>query len=41
VAYTITVTDTVTGNQRTYHNNAHHLASGSDVTAFAAAAGSR
>ncbi len=34
VAYTITVTDTVTGNQRTYHNNPRHLASGSDVTAF-------
>ncbi|MFL6235585.1 MAG: hypothetical protein ACJ76N_20785 [Thermoanaerobaculia bacterium] len=41
VAYTITVTDTVTGNQRTYHNAAHHLASGSDVAAFAAPAGSR
>jgi hypothetical protein len=34
VGYTITVTDTVTGNQRTYHNNPHHLASGSDITAF-------
>jgi hypothetical protein len=35
VAYTITVTDTVTGNQRTYHNDPHHLASASDVSAFA------
>jgi hypothetical protein len=34
VDYTITVTDTVSGNRRTYHNNPHHLASGSDVTAF-------
>jgi hypothetical protein len=34
VEYTITVTDTVTGNRRTYHNTLHHLASGSDVTAF-------
>jgi hypothetical protein len=34
VAYTITVTDTVTGSSRTYHNDPHHLASGSDVTAF-------
>ncbi|HET9211745.1 MAG TPA: hypothetical protein VFR03_15160 [Thermoanaerobaculia bacterium] len=34
VEYTITVTDTVTGGQRTYHNNPHHLASGSDVAAF-------
>jgi hypothetical protein len=34
VEYTITVTDTVTGQRRTYHNALHHLASGSDVTAF-------
>jgi hypothetical protein len=34
VAYTITVTDTVTGKTRTYHNGPHHLASGSDVQAF-------
>ena len=34
VAYTITVTDTVTGASRTYHNNPHHLASGADTTAF-------
>jgi len=34
VAYTITVTDTVTGSSRTYHNDLHHLASRSDVTAF-------
>jgi hypothetical protein len=34
VEYTITVTDTATGAARTYHNAAHHLASGSDVTAF-------
>lgn len=34
VSYTITVTDTVTGNVRTYHNDLHHLASRSDVTAF-------
>jgi len=34
VAYTVTVTDTVTGASRTYHNDPHHLASRSDVTAF-------
>src|SRR5881275_80395 len=28
VEYTITVTDTVTGNRRTYHNNLHHQGSG-------------
>ena len=36
VDYTIKVTDIVTGATRTYHNAAHHLASGSDVTAFTA-----
>jgi hypothetical protein len=41
VEYTITVTDTVTGKRRTYHNNLGHQGSQSDVTAFAAAAGSR
>jgi hypothetical protein len=40
VEYTITVTDTVTGQRRTYHNSPHHQGSRSDVTAFAAA-GSR
>jgi hypothetical protein len=40
VDYTITVTDTVTGNRRAYHNPRNHLASGSDVDAFAAPAGS-
>jgi hypothetical protein len=40
VDYTITVTDTVTGNRRAYHNVRNHLASGSDVDAFAAPAGS-
>jgi len=40
VEYTITVTDTVTGRRRTYHNDLHHQGSRSDVTAFAAA-GSR
>ena len=34
VEYTITVNDTQTGATRTYHNAPHHLASGSDVTAF-------
>ena len=34
VSYTITVTDTVTGSFRTYHNNPGHLASRADVTAF-------
>ncbi|HEY4562514.1 MAG TPA: hypothetical protein VIJ36_06020, partial [Thermoanaerobaculia bacterium] len=38
VEYTITVTDTVTGNRRTYHNNLHHQGSGADVGAFAAPA---
>ncbi|MFL6264432.1 MAG: hypothetical protein ACJ76Y_32485 [Thermoanaerobaculia bacterium] len=36
VEYTITVTDTATGAQRTYHNPLHHLASGADVDAFTA-----
>ena len=36
VEYTIKVTDTATGATRTYHNPLHHLASGSDVTAFTA-----
>ncbi len=40
VGYTITVTDSVTGAQRAYHNNPHTLASGADVSAFAAPAGS-
>lgn len=35
VEYTITVTDTVTGKRRTYHNDPHHQGSRSDVTAFA------
>ncbi|HEY3568346.1 MAG TPA: hypothetical protein VGP73_10480 [Thermoanaerobaculia bacterium] len=35
VEYTITVTDTVTGDRRTYHNNPHHQGSGADVGAFA------
>jgi hypothetical protein len=39
VEYTITVTDTVTGKRRTYHNDAHHQASRSDVAAFAAGPG--
>jgi hypothetical protein len=34
VAYTITVTDTVTGAVKTYTNTAGHLASVADVTAF-------
>ncbi|MEO6195222.1 MAG: hypothetical protein ABIS20_19560 [Thermoanaerobaculia bacterium] len=34
VEYTITVTDRGTGASRTYHNTAHHLASGADLTAF-------
>src|SRR4051812_4793061 len=38
VEYTITVTDTGTGNRRTYHNNLHHQGSGADVGAFAAPA---
>jgi hypothetical protein len=40
VGYTITVTDSVTGAQRAYHNNPHILTSGADVSAFAAPAGS-
>jgi hypothetical protein len=36
VGYTITVTDTATGAQKTYSNPLHHLASGADVTAFTA-----
>jgi hypothetical protein len=34
VEYTITVTDTVTGKRRTYHNDPHHQGSRADVTAF-------
>jgi hypothetical protein len=34
VEYTITVTHTETGATRTYHNAPHHLASGTDLTAF-------
>jgi Bacterial pre-peptidase C-terminal domain len=34
VEYTITVTDTVTGAVKPYHNTAGHLASVADVTAF-------
>lgn len=34
IEYTITVTDTVTGKRRTYHNDAHHQGSRSDVDAF-------
>jgi hypothetical protein len=34
VEYTITVTDSLTGSQRAYHNNAHTLASRADVAAF-------
>ena len=34
VEYTITVTDTATGAQKTYHNPLHHLASNADVEAF-------
>lgn len=34
VDYTIKVTDTATGAQRTYHNPLHHLASGADLEAF-------
>jgi hypothetical protein len=37
VDYTITVTDTATGAQKTYHNPLHHLASGADLDAFPAA----
>jgi hypothetical protein len=36
VEYTISVTDTATGAQRTYHNPLHHLASGADFDAFTA-----
>jgi hypothetical protein len=36
VEYTITVTDIATGASKTYHNPLHHLASGSDLTAFTA-----
>ncbi len=36
VEYTIKVTDTATGAQKTYHNPLHHLASGADITAFTA-----
>jgi len=34
VEYTITITDTGTAATWRYHNDPHHLASGSDVTAF-------
>ncbi len=34
VAYTITITDTVTGKSRTYVNPAHRLASRADTSAF-------
>jgi hypothetical protein len=34
VEYTITVTDVLTGRQRTYHNPPHTLASHADTTAF-------
>jgi hypothetical protein len=34
VQYTLTVTDTMTGKTRTYHNDRRHLASGSDIQAF-------
>jgi hypothetical protein len=34
--YTLTVTDTVTGTKRTYHNAAHNLASVADTRAFRA-----
>ncbi len=36
VEYTITVTDTATGQARMYHNPLHQLASGADLTAFTA-----
>ena len=32
--YTLTVTDSVTGATRTYHNPAGHLASAADTNAF-------
>ena len=41
VEYTITVTDTATGSQRTYHNPLHHLASGADLDAFPAGPATR
>jgi hypothetical protein len=34
VAYTLTVTDTVTGKSKVYRNAAHQLASRSDTVAF-------
>jgi hypothetical protein len=34
VAYTLQVTDIVTGTQRSYHNPQHHLASVADIDAF-------
>ncbi len=34
LAYTVTVTDTVTGKFRRYRNPAHHQGSGKDLTAF-------
>ena len=41
VEYTITVTDTATGSQRTYHNPLHHLASGAYLDAFPAGPATR
>ncbi len=41
VDYTVTVTDTLTGDRRTYHNDRHQLASRADVAAFPVPAGSR
>jgi hypothetical protein len=41
VEYTITVTDTATGSQKTYHNPLHHLASGTDLDAFPAGPAAR
>jgi hypothetical protein len=38
VEYTVTVTDTATGAEKTYHNAAHRFASLADVEAFADAA---
>jgi hypothetical protein len=34
VEYSLTVTDTVTGEERTYHNPAHRFASVGDTRAF-------
>jgi hypothetical protein len=38
--YTLTVTDTVTGAKKVYHNAAHNLASVADTRAFRARKGS-